>query len=104
MRISPYKMLFEFSELDWLFQDSEDIDSFLNRIIELVFKHMNTSGCSIYLIDRSSDHLIFMASEQTITDSDKEIDKQSFHRQKEDDLCGKAIESGKIEYESKSRL
>ena len=97
-----YNMLFEFSELDWLFHDSEDIETFLKRIIDLIYKHMNITGCSVYLLDDSSDQLIFMASEQTI-DLDA-AGRHSRHLKKDEGLCGRSIESGKIEYDSMHRL
>ena len=101
MLLNRYNMLFEFSELDWLFHGTEDIDSFLNRIIDLIYKHMNITGCSIYLMDESSDQLVFMASEQTI---DGSVNRQDFHMKKDEGLCGKAVESGRIEFSSKKRL
>ena len=94
-------MLFEFSELDWLFHGTEDIESFLSRIIDLIYKHMNISGCSIYLMDESTDQLVFMASEQTIDDQAK---RQELHLRRDEGLCGKAVESGRIEFASKKRL
>ena len=98
-----YNMLFEFSELDWLFHDSEDIEAFLKRVIDLIYKHMSISSCSIYLLDEGSQQLVFMASEQSINGSDKPVDRQSMHLKKGEGLCGRAIESGQIEYNSKRR-
>lgn len=97
-------MLFEFSELDWLFHDTEDIESFLNRIIDLFYKHMRISGCSIYLLDESSDQLVFMASEQTAGSSNETIDRQERHIKRDEGLCGKAVKSGKIEFASLKRV
>jgi phosphotransferase system enzyme I (PtsP) len=100
-----YNMLFEFSELDWLFHDSEDIDAFLKRIIDLIYKHMNISGCSIYLWDESSEQLIFMASEKTTgTGQPKDEEPLNLNIRKGHGLCGEAIESGRIEYSSRRRI
>ncbi|HAK46497.1 MAG TPA: phosphoenolpyruvate--protein phosphotransferase [Spirochaeta sp.] len=98
-----YNMLFEFSELDWLFHDTEDIESFLNRIIDLIYKHMKITGCSIYLIDESSDQLVFMASEQTVGETGRTLDRQKHHLKRDDGLYGKAVESGKVEFDSRKR-
>ena len=98
-----YNMLFEFSELDWLFHDSEDIEAFLKRVIDLIYKHMSIASCSIYLLDESSQQLVFMASEQNIGEKDTPVDRQSMHVKKGEGLCGTAVESGKIEYNSKRR-
>ncbi len=97
-------MLFEFSELDWLFHDSEDIETFLKRVIELIYKHMSISGCSVYLLDENSDQLVFMASEKTVNKDSSETDRQPLHLKKGDSLCGTAVESGRIQYGSKRRL
>jgi len=100
-----YNMLFEFSELDWLFHDSEDIDAFLRRIIDLIYKHMNITGCSIYLWDESSEQLIFMASEKTASNNPLDHGESAgLNIKKGHGLCGKAIESGRIEYSSRRRL
>ena len=93
-------MLFEFSELDWLFHDSEDIETFLKRIIELVYKHMSITGCSVYLLDESSGQLVFMASEQTTGINIKPDDRHSQNIRMDEGLCGKAVESGRIEFDS----
>ncbi len=99
-----YHMLFEFSELDWLFHDSEDIESFLNRIIELIYKHMNINGCAVYLLDESSDQLVLMASEHIVQQSGTTPVESSRYLKRGEGLCGKAIESGEIEYSSRHRL
>ncbi|MBI9107331.1 MAG: phosphoenolpyruvate--protein phosphotransferase [Spirochaetales bacterium] len=100
-----YHMLFEFSELDWLFHDSEDIDAFLKRIIDLIYKHMNITGCSIYLWDESSEQLIFMASEKTVDQAPfRNGEFTGLNIRKGQGVCGRAIDSGSIEYGSKRRL
>lgn len=98
-----YHMLFEFSELDWLFHDSEDIETFLNRMIDLIYKHMNISACSVYVLDNSSDQLIFMVSEKTISAENEAVDKESRHLKKDEGLCGHAVNTGKIEFDSIKR-
>ena len=99
-------MLFEFSELDWLFHDSEDIDSFIRRIIDVIYKHMKINSCSIYLWDQSSEQLIFMASEKTTSEVTDEVHEESNNRniRRGQGVCGRAIDSGRIEYASKKRL
>ena len=96
-------MLFEFSELDWLFHDSEDIDAFLKRIIELIYKHMGITGCSIYLWDESSGQLIFMASEQD-TASETGSRRPERNIRLGEGLCGEAAENGRVTYGSRKNL
>lgn len=50
-------MLCEFSELDWLFQESGDIGDFLDRIVTLVARHMQAESCSIFLWDSGTETL-----------------------------------------------
>ena len=98
-------MLFEFSELDWLFHDSEDIESFLNRIIDLIYKHMRINGCSVYLWDQSSRQLVFTASEKTASAGGLSRENLADrHIAAGDGECGKAMESGRIEFDSRKRL
>ncbi len=96
-------MLFEFSELDWMFDDSEGIESFLSRIIDLIYKHMNISSCSIHLLDDKSEQLVFMASKQTGNNIIQENSCDLLHLKKNEGLCGRALESGKIEYATRRR-
>ena len=97
-----YNMLFKFSELDWLFHDSEDIDVFLGRIIELIYSHMKISGCSIYLWDESSEQLVYMASKKDSENYHNRCPEKNIRRG--EGLCGQAAETGVVEYSGRKRL
>jgi phosphotransferase system enzyme I (PtsP) len=55
-------LLCDIGELAALLSGSENIDSFLQRTVEMVARHMNADVCSIYLIDEKSSELILMAA------------------------------------------
>lgn len=59
--MNHYKLLCDFGELNWLFTDSGDIDTFFFKIVSLVIMHIDSDRCSIYLYDEESDDLILRA-------------------------------------------
>jgi phosphotransferase system, enzyme I, PtsP len=56
------KLLVDFGELNWV-SGSKDIQSFLNRIVSLVRRHMEADVCSIYLYDEAVQELVLEAAE-----------------------------------------
>ena len=72
--MNHYKLLCDFGELNWIFTDSGDIDSFLYKIVSLVIRHIDSDGCSIFLYDEESNQLIlraFAGSEESRNDEEK---------------------------------
>ena len=58
-----YKLLFDFSELNWIFSNSKDIDSFLHKIVTIIVRHIYADLSTIYLCDEQTDKLIRKAQE-----------------------------------------
>ncbi len=56
------KLLCDFGELSWTFNDSASIESFLQKIVAMVADHMNAAVCSIYLYDENIRKLILRAT------------------------------------------
>ena len=50
------------SELAALLAGSENIENFLQRIVEMVARHMNANVCALYLLDEKSNELILKAA------------------------------------------
>ena len=59
--MNHYRLLCDFGELNWIFTDSGDIDTFLHKIVLLVIRHIDSDGCSIFLYDEEADNLILRA-------------------------------------------
>ena len=55
-------LLCDVSALAALLAGSENIENFLQRIVEMVVRHMKANVCSIYLLDEKSKELILKAS------------------------------------------
>lgn len=55
-------MLCDISDLAALFTGSQDIESFLQRTVELVSRHLKADVCSIYLYDVSTKSLVLKAT------------------------------------------
>lgn len=62
MSTDHIRMLCDIGELNSLFAKSIGIDSFLQRIVEMVASHMDTEVCSIYLYDDAEDTLTLKAT------------------------------------------
>ena len=56
------EMLCEFSELSWLFSNSEDIRSFLDKIVEMISKHMLAGAATVFLWNDNTEELILAAT------------------------------------------
>lgn len=54
-------LLCDIGELAVLLAESENIENFLQRTVEMVARHMHANVCSIYLLDEKSDELILKA-------------------------------------------
>lgn len=62
MHTDHVKMLYDISELNNLFTESISIESFLQKIVEMVAGHINAEVCSIYLYDESAKELVLKAT------------------------------------------
>ncbi len=62
MKTDHIKMLYDIGELNKLFTESISIESFLQKIVEMVSKHMNAEVCSIYLYDETIKELVLKAT------------------------------------------
>jgi phosphotransferase system enzyme I (PtsP) len=61
--VDHFKLLCDFGELNWIFTNSEDIDSFLHKIVSMVARHMNVNACTIFLYDNETEELVLRATE-----------------------------------------
>lgn len=55
-------LLCDIGELSGLFTDSESLDSFLQRIVEMIAGHMSSNVCSIYLYEENTKELVLAAT------------------------------------------
>jgi phosphotransferase system enzyme I (PtsP) len=55
-------MLCDLSDLSALVTGSENIENFLQRTVDLVYRHLGTPVCSIYLYDDTADELVLKAT------------------------------------------
>jgi phosphotransferase system enzyme I (PtsP) len=65
MKVKSYdhlNLLCDIGELAALLSGSKNIDSFLQRTVEMVARHMSADVCSIYLLDEKSNELILKAT------------------------------------------
>ena len=60
--IDHFKLLCDFGELNWIFPDTGDIDTFLHRIVTMVARHSEASACTVFLYDRETDKLDLRAA------------------------------------------
>ncbi len=63
------KLLCDIGELNHLFRDSVSIESFLQKIVNMVGDHMRAEVCSIYLYDETEKLLTLKATRGLNTDS-----------------------------------
>ena len=57
------KLLCDFSEINWVFADSASIETFLQKIVTMVAKHMQAHVSSIYLYDEAEHELTLRATQ-----------------------------------------
>ncbi|MFH0976931.1 MAG: phosphoenolpyruvate--protein phosphotransferase [Spirochaetota bacterium] len=62
MQTNHVKMLYDIGELNSLFAKSVNIETFLQKIVEMVARHMNTDVCSIFLYDEASKEIVLKAT------------------------------------------
>jgi phosphotransferase system, enzyme I, PtsP len=62
MQTDHIKMLYDIGELNNLFSDSITIEALLQKIVEMVARHMNAGVCSIYLYDDTEKELTLKAT------------------------------------------
>jgi phosphotransferase system enzyme I (PtsP) len=55
--------------LSWIFSDSRSIEAFLQKIVQMVAKHMNADVCSIYMYNESDQQLVLTATQGLNPDS-----------------------------------
>jgi len=60
--VDHMKLLCDFGELSWSFNDSASIEAFLQKIVAMVADHMNAAVCSIYLYNENRRQLILRAT------------------------------------------
>lgn len=56
------KLLCDFSELNWVFNESHSLEKFLDRLVDMVAEHMRTRVCSLYLFYQAAAELRLVAS------------------------------------------
>lgn len=62
MKPDHVKMLFDISELNSLFTNTVNIESFLQKIVKLVAEHIHTDVCSIYILESQTNELVLKAT------------------------------------------
>ncbi|MEI6438258.1 MAG: phosphoenolpyruvate--protein phosphotransferase [Candidatus Omnitrophota bacterium] len=63
------KLICDISELTTLFTDTSNLDSFLQKIVEMIALHMNADVCSVYLYYDDVDELVLKATRGLQSDS-----------------------------------
>ncbi len=63
------KLICDISELTTLFTDTGNLDSLLQKIVEMIALHMNADVCSVYLYYDESDELVLKATRGLQADS-----------------------------------
>jgi phosphotransferase system enzyme I (PtsP) len=58
----PVKLICDIGELNWVFTDSRSIGVFLERVVELVARHLRAEVCSVYLFESSRQKLVLRAT------------------------------------------
>jgi phosphotransferase system enzyme I (PtsP) len=56
------QLICDIGEINQVFTDSQSIETFLQKIVDLVARHMSTAVCSIYLFEECSSELILSAT------------------------------------------
>jgi phosphotransferase system, enzyme I, PtsP len=60
--MNDIQLICDIGELNEAFTDSESIETFLERIVEMVARHMNADVCSVYLYDDEAAELVLRAT------------------------------------------
>ena len=61
--VDHFKLLCDFGELNWIFKETGDIDSFLHKIVAMVARHMGASACTVFLYDNETEELVLKATQ-----------------------------------------
>lgn len=80
------ELLCDFSELNWVFNESQSIARFFEKLVDMVAGHMQTTVCSLYLYDEEHRELQLQA-----THGLKENAAGSIRMQEGEGLTGKAL-------------
>jgi phosphotransferase system enzyme I (PtsP) len=56
------QLICDIGEINQVFTDSQSIETFLQKIVDLVARHMATAVCSVYLYEESTNELILSAT------------------------------------------
>jgi phosphotransferase system enzyme I (PtsP) len=56
------QLICDIGEINQVFTDSQSIETFLQKIVDLVARHMSTAVCSIYLYEECSSELVLRAT------------------------------------------
>ncbi len=56
------KLICEIGELSGIFKSSANLENFLQKIVEMIARHMNSDVCSIYLYDHPQQELVLSAN------------------------------------------
>ncbi len=62
MKRDHTKLLCDFGELSGLFVDSSSLETFLQKIVEMISEHMHSEVCSIYLYYEDTEELVLKAT------------------------------------------
>lgn len=69
MAVDHIKMLCDIGELSWIFSDSNSIETFLQKIVQMVAGHIRADVCSIYLYNEEDQQLVLTATHGLNPDS-----------------------------------
>ena len=56
------QLICDIGELNEVFTDAQSIEAFLQKIVEMVAKHMNAAVCSVYLYEEDKNDLVLRAT------------------------------------------
>ena len=56
------KLICDIGELNEVFTDAQSIEAFLQKIVEMVAKHMDAAVCSVYLYEEDKNELVLRAT------------------------------------------
>ena len=60
--VDHFELLCDFGELNSIFTESDNINSFLHKIVSMVAKHMGAAACTIFLYDEETELLVLRAA------------------------------------------
>lgn len=93
------KMLCDAGELSALLAGSADVETCLQRMVEMVARHLHAAVCSVYLYDESTDELVLRATAGLNPDAVGEIRMKTG-----DGLVGFALQTRQALREDKASL